>query len=259
MLVLIAIQLMLVAQAVPGADAAPLPALSCEPRPPSPARITGRIVSRDRTAQPNIQVRATAPETDTEYTTVSDEEGRYALTGFDADFEVALEFRDSAKRLATGCSVVPTRSAPALIVDVVLDGFRAGEADWEYGCSHTDWKGSWATYNETRILSPEEFPGKPHPSKAEPMASLDLRAADIAEVIVTEEGAQLRLTPRGTESLRLFTDANIGRMSATTIVGEPAGRATVQGTISSGTMLVPDRYLRGRRLCHILAAMPRRQ
>lgn len=262
MRVLTAIQLMLVAQLALGSDAR-VRTLSCEPRPPSPASITGRIVSRDGTAQPSIQVRAIVRETGREYRTVSDGEGRYELTGFNAEVEVQLEFGDTAKRLGTGCTLVPTRTAPALRVDVVLDQLRAGEMNPQVGCSQSDWRGSWVSQGDFRFLSREEaekaFPREPDASKPEPSASLNLRATEIAKVTATEDGAALRLTPGATEALRLFTEANVGRMSAITIEGEFAGRAVVQGTISSGAMHVSDRYLRGQRLCEILEAISRRQ
>jgi hypothetical protein len=261
MLKLVAVLPMLIAQAVHGAEGPRAATTVCEPQPPVPARITGRVVSRGGTPRAGVRIQANVPETRDEYTTQSDREGRYALTGFDAGLRIELEFQDESQRLATGCSVVPQRNTPAMTVDVVLDQPHASDAGAPVGCQHlTGWDaGSWVAQGTLRRLSPEEQSVLFGASPSEPTPRLDLRATDIERSVMTSDGAVLSLTPEGAKALRTFTEANTGRITLTTIEGEPALRVAVQGTISSGIVKVPEEYLRGRRLCRILEAISRQK
>jgi hypothetical protein len=103
--------------------------------PAPPARIDGRVVSRDRKPRANVQVRARLSETGREYTVVTDRDGRFVVAGFDADVNVALDFRDdSLPMLITSCSVGLTRRAPEAVVTVLLDAWDRAAALPDVGC-----------------------------------------------------------------------------------------------------------------------------
>jgi hypothetical protein len=219
-----------------------------------PARIDGQITSREDVPLPNIEVVATIAESGRRFSTASDRQGRYSVTGFDAAAIVHLEFRDAVKRLSCECSVNVPRSTPALRIDVVLEEPRPRG---ENGCQGATGP-IFSTFLEggpgIRRLTPEESKSY-FPPEEKPAARLDIRAMDIQEVRMGEDGAALRLTPAGTEALRVFTEANVGRMAIFSIDGLPAGKSTIQGVIASGSAWVPAAELGGR-LCEVLETRP---
>jgi hypothetical protein len=259
MVAFLALQAMLLTeQAQATATPSPLASL-CAEKPPVPARIEGQIVSLRGTPVANVEVWAFHAVTGREYTTKSDQRGRYVVTGFDADSKVELIFRDARRHVAVGCAVRPSASEPSVTVDTVIDerpgpevfpglGCRREAASWDtwVGDDSTGWGGGLA--NSAKA-----------PPRDAALPRLALRSSDIAEVRMIDEAAVLRLTPSAAEALRAFTKANFAKMTLTTIDGEPAVRSVAAEIVESGVMTIPGDFLRGKRVCAILGHLSRQQ
>jgi hypothetical protein len=222
---------------------------------PVPARIDGEITSLEARPLANIDVVATIAETGHQYSTTSDRQGHYSVKGFDAGACVHLEFRDPARRREYECTVRVQRSAPAPVIDVVLEAPQPGEP---FGCQGETGP-IFSTFLQegpgVRRLTPAESKSYFPSEEEKPPVALNMRAADIQDVGFGEDGAALKLTPSGAEVLRALTQANVGRKMSFSIEGLPAGKWAIEGVIASGAAWVPAAELRGR-LCEVLTTRP---
>jgi hypothetical protein len=219
-------------------------------KPAPPARIEGRVVSRDQKPRPNVQIRAMLPDTERVYTTASDGEGRFAIAGFDSDVTVDLEVGDSAMQV--GCSLAIKRKTPVRTVTVVLDRRTARDAVADdVGCVGLP---SWSSEGIIRIL----YGGDARAADArEKPARLELRSRDIARVVWEDDGATVLLNESARKALEAFTATNVSRPVMVAIDGMSTtkGSPYVQGTIDSGAVFVREDALRGP-LCATLEAAP---
>lgn len=224
-------------------------------KPPPSARISGRVVSRDRNPRAGVEVRATLPDSDRQYSAVSGRDGQFTIAGFVADVHVELDFLDPATSTKTGCSVRLTRRAPEAKLTVMIDERDQTSMPEDIGCEGLP---SYVGDSGLTILRGEAARQALEPVKQPPPpARLDLRSRDIVRVSWGEDGAAVLMNESAKEAVREFTAANVARPVAVTIDGMSTSRGAfvIQGVIDSGALFVSEDALSGS-LCKTLEAAP---
>jgi hypothetical protein len=213
--------------------------------PAPPARIEGRVVSRDQKPSPDVPVRATLHESGRVFTTTSDREGHFASAGFPSDVTVALEV--DGPETTVGCSLEITRKAPVRTVTVVLAARTETTEAADVGCEGLP---SWSRGASARLPTREDAGSS---DAAQKPSRLELRSRDIVRVIWREDGATVMLNDSARKALEEFTAANLNRPALVTIDGmeTSTGAPYVYGVVGSGMLHVPQDALRGP-LCRTL-------